>query len=264
MVTAAHQCDLSGAGVLVTRAAHQAEPLCNLITRMGGVPVCFPAVAIGGPESPERLEEQLAACSEWALLIFVSPNAVEWGLKLFPQRLPQGAAVAAVGARTAELLQQSGIEVAIVPPGRSDSEALLAMAALQQVSAKRVAIVRGNGGRSLLGDTLKARGAEVEYVEVYRRSQPQSDATALVAAWPQQVSLVTVTSNDLLDNLFSLLGTAGATLLQSTPMVVVSERMQRHAQALGCKQLLLAGGADLGSLQQAICEWRDKYDGSPE
>ncbi len=258
MATSAHPCDLSGAGVLVTRAAHQAEPLCNIITRLGGVPLHFPVVEINGPESPERIAQQQVDCGAWDLLIFVSPNAVEWGLKLFPQGFPQQASVAAVGGRTAGLLQRAGIEVSIVPAGRSDSEALLAMEPLQQVSGRRVAIFRGNGGRPLLGETLEARGAQVEYVEVYRRSQPQGDVAALIAAWPRQVDLVTVTSNDLLDNLFSMLGSAGRAQLCNTPMVVISERMLHHAQTLGCKQLIQAAGADLGSLQQAICGWKNK------
>lgn len=144
----------------------------------------------------------------------------------------------------------------IVPAGRSDSEALLAMAPLQQVSGRRVAIFRGDGGRTLLGDTLGSRGAEVEYVEVYCRSQPQGDAATLLAAWPQQMDLVTVTSNDLLDNLFSMLGASGRALLCDTPTIVISERMLRHAQSLGCKKLIQASGADLPSLQQAICTWK--------
>lgn len=251
------ECELSGAGVLVTRAVHQAEPLCQLISRLGGVPQRLPAVEIGGPAAPERLQSQLAEAGDRGLWIFVSPNAVEWGLKLFPQGLPATVEVAAVGGRTAELLRQSGCPAVIVPATGSDSEALLAMPQLQQVDGRQVMIFRGDGGRTLLADQLSARGARVAYVEVYRRLLPEGDHAALIADWHRLVDLVTVTSNDLLDNLFTLLGSDGEGLLRTTPVIVISERMEAQARMRGCETVIRAAGADLSSLQQAICSWSE-------
>lgn len=251
-----HDCDLTGIGVLVTRAEHQAKALCEVIAGLGGVPVRLPAVEINGPADSGRVDQLLATLPECDIAIFISPNAVQWGLKLLPAGgLPENLILAAVGRRTAKMLSEFSYPVDIVPVDRFDSESLLATPAMNDVTGKRVLIFRGNGGRALLGETLQQRGALVEYVEVYRRERPGVVNVSLPRDWQAEVGIATVTSNDLLDNLFSLLGTSGSPWLQATPLVVVSERMVKHARALGCRDVILAGGADEHSLVNALCAW---------
>ena len=251
-----HDCVLTGLGVLVTRAEHQAKPLCEMIAGLGGVPIRLPAVEINGPADPGRVDQLLATLPYCDIAIFISPNAVQWGLKLLqPGGLPDNLLLAAVGRRTAKMLSESGHLVDIVPVDRFDSEALLATPAMNGIAGKRVLIFRGDGGRALLGDTLKQRGALVEYAEVYRRECPRVGSAGLPQGWQEGVDVVTVTSNDLLDNLLSMLGGSGLSWLQAIPLVVVSERMVKHARALGCREVILAKGADEHSLANALCAW---------
>jgi uroporphyrinogen-III synthase len=121
-----------------------------------------------------------------------------------------------------------------------------------------VLIVRGVGGRPLLGDTLRARGAEVGYAEVYRRLRPAADPTPLLARWRVEVDLVTATSAELLDNLVAMLGESGWPLLRETPLLVISERMAQRANALGFTQVVGAPGADDESVLDALCDWCSK------
>jgi len=58
--------------------------------------------------------------------------------------------IATVGAGSARALHDYGVSRVIVPQQRFDSEALLALDELQNVSGMRVAIFRGDGGRELL------------------------------------------------------------------------------------------------------------------
>lgn len=250
------ECNLGGIGVLVTRAAHQAATLCRLIADRDGQPLRFPVVEIADPPQPEEVSRQLGGLSAYDIAIFVSPNAVLWSIKLSPgQKLPDDLALAAVGRRTAQTLAESGYPVDVVPEDSFDSEGLLATPELTEVSGKRIAILRGNGGRELLHEELTRRGATVDFIEVYQRRCPQSDPEPLLYRWEDDVQVVTVTSNILMDNLFQLLGEAGRERLQQTPMIVASERMRSHARELGCQKIYLARSADEQDLMEAICVW---------
>lgn len=249
-------CNLAGAGVLVTRAAHQADGLCKLIGELKGRPLPLPALEISAPLQMEPLNELLAHIESFDMAIFVSVNAVKWGLKhLSGRRLPE--CIAAVGRATANALDESGQRVAVVPQQGFDSEALLTAAEMSRraVAGKRILIFRGEGGREVLGDTLSRRGALVEYAEVYRRSCPAHVGDLGRANWFDHLDVITATSNSILDNLFILFGSAQRERLQQTPLFVISERMRDHARALGCQQVVVAAGPDDRAIVEAICRW---------
>lgn len=250
------ECNLSGVGVLVTRAEHQAATLCRMISARNGLALRFPAVEIMDPEDPQRAAEQLSHIADYDLAVFVSPNAVLWGIKQMPeQKIPPGVALATVGKRTAQTLAESGYAVDVVPESSFDSEGLLATPEFKDVAGKRILILRGNGGRELLADTLVERGATVDFAEVYQRRCPTTNPAGLIRRWRDDVDLVTVSSNILLDNLFTMLGEAGQPLLQKTPMIVISDRMRQHARELGCREVYLSRSADEQDLFEAICLW---------
>lgn len=248
--------ELAGIGVLVTRAAHQSAPLCELIRSHGGEPITFPALEICGPENPELTRSQLDRLDHFGLAIFISPNAVNHGLAALEDKAQlNGLKIATVGKSTARTLEQAGLAVDIAPTSRFDSEALLERPELQQVKGLQIIIFRGNGGRTLLGDTLQQRGAAVTYAEVYRRACPAADPAGLLNSWPTKVQIVTTTSIDILNNLVTLLGRKGVDKLRNTPLLVVSRRMQSAAQKLGCRNIILAQRADDPSIVEALCTW---------
>jgi uroporphyrinogen-III synthase len=223
-----------------------------LIEAAGGCPIAFPAIRIAPPEDPSRAMRLLAAPAD--LIVFVSRNAVQRSLSLFPgSRLPATPRLAAIGRSTARALQEAGRFPDLVPERRWDSETLLAHPALQDMTGQRVVIVRGEGGRPLLGDSLAKRGADLRYAEVYRRSLPRVDPAILLERWRQDVQAVTATSGEILDNLLALLGEPGRPLLLSTRLVVVSERTRDAALALGFHRVELADNADDRSLVLALC-----------
>jgi len=255
-------CDLQGRGILVTRARHQAASLCAMISASGGRPISFPAIEIQPVNRCDKLAWLLAHIDRYQILIFISPNAVHWALKMLGERaLPSSAMLAAVGKSTANALAAAGYSVVKVPGQRFNSEALLEMPELSRVEHQHIMIFRGRGGRPLLGASLESRGALVEYTEVYQRIRPQVDPGSLIERWPEDVDLVTATSNEILQNLFSLLGQSGSALLQRTSLVVISQRMAAKAKALGCSEVIQAHGADDTSLINSICAWaNDRYN----
>ncbi len=243
---------LNGAGVLVTRPAHQAARLCALIEERGGRPIRFPALEIREPRDPGAAEDLLRAANAFDVLLFVSANAVERAAPHLPQ--PLRPALGVVGEGTARALRAHDLEPALVPTTSADSEGLLALPALQAMRGKRVLIVRGEGGRPLLGDGLRARGAEVHYAEVYRRALPEAEVAPLIASWPTHVRVVVATSREILENLFTLLGDAGRPLLEQTPLVVPNHRTAAHARTRGVRHVVVAAGPGDETLVQAACE----------
>lgn len=248
-------CHLGGLSVLVTRPAHQAEGLCELIAAAHGRPIRFPALEIRGPADKQAARAQLEAAGRADMLIFVSANAVQYAFPLLPDRLPMDIAIAAVGRATARALDEVGLDPTLVPE-QMDSEGLLALPALQDASGQSIMILRGNGGRELLAEALRERGAEVTQVEVYRRELPQRSGGArnLVAGWDKLVDVVIATSNAIFDNLVQMLGEAGLEHLRRTPLVVVSQRAAEHAIAQGCEAVFVAASASDRDLLDTLCE----------
>jgi uroporphyrinogen-III synthase len=249
-------CDLRGRGVLVTRPAAQADGLCGLIEAAQGRPIRLPTIEIAPASDPQLALELLS--QSWDLAYFVSPNAVEQAVALVSDGTwPRVARIAAVGRATASALVAAGRAPDLMPEQRYDSETLLAMPELADMRGQRVLIVRGDGGRPLLGDTLRQRGAEVCYAEVYRRMRPRVDVTPLLSGWADQVALVTATSDEILLSLVEMLGPAGRAPLVATPLVVVAERTAETARALGFTHIQVAERAEDAAILRALCALSD-------
>ncbi|MDH5300632.1 MAG: uroporphyrinogen-III synthase [Gammaproteobacteria bacterium] len=250
---------LAGVSVLVTRPEHQAGPLCELIEAAGGRAVRFPVLEIADPQDLASVQAQIDRLDQFDIAIFISPNAVQRAVNLVraQREFPASLQIAAVGRASAKALAKMGLETDIFPATRFDSEALLEMPQLQQVVNKRILIFRGEGGREVLAETLKQRGAQVEYAEVYRRVKPGADVSQLMRAWARgDIDLVTVTSNEGLSNLYDMVGQLGRRWLLATPLVVVSERGVQAAQQLGFSRILLADQASDQAVLMAVERWR--------
>ena len=244
---------LAGHGILVTRPARQAGAFAQKIAALGGSPVVFPAIAILPPADPAALARAHAALDAYDIAVFVSANAVEYGAP-DPQRWPAGLIAFAPGPGTAEALAAVGIAGARVPATTFDSEGLLALPELAVVAGRKALIFRGDGGREHLGDTLRARGAQVDYVTCYRRAKPVSGAAGLAEAFRDgRIDAVTITSSEGLDNLWALADDATRTGWRSVPTFVPHPRIAEHARRLGLIARETAGG-DAG-LVAGLVEW---------
>lgn len=242
---------LAGRGIVVTRPAHQAAGLAGLIRDAGGNPILFPVLEILDTENLQPLIDAIARLDEYRLAVFISPNAVLRTMNQVAARRawPGHLRVAAVGKGGVRELRRFGINGIIAPDRMSDSEHLLALPELQDVSGQRVIIFRGDGGRELLGDTLAARGALVDTVECYRRVQPRVDAAPLLKAWARnEVHAVTVTSSEGLRNLFEMVGRLGQSWLRRTPVFASHPRIAAAARELGCTIVVDTDPGDEGLL----------------
>lgn len=244
---------LHRAGIVVTRPARQAAGLAAQLAALGATPIVFPAIAILPPADPAALARAHAALDRYDFAIFVSANAAEYGVPA-RGRWPAHVAAFAPGPGTAAALAAAGLSGAQVPLASYDSEGLLALPALTAVAGKRVLIFRGDGGREVLAETLRARGAHVDYVDCYRRAVPQSGAGGLIEVLREgRAHALTLTSSEGLDNLCTLVGADALALLQALPVFVPHPRIAAHAQQRGFRAIATAG-ADAG-LIAGLLEW---------
>jgi uroporphyrinogen-III synthase len=223
---------LTGCGVLITRPAHQAQTQADAITEAGGKVLHFPVLDIVGRD-PTRIKRDLAALAAPDIVIFVSANAVAHGLSALRGT---GAQLAAIGPATRDAIEAAGRHIDIVPDEVFDSEHLLRHPALQSVSGRNVLIVRGQSGRTLLADTLTARGARVDYLCVYERlphvPAPAELAALAAALEAGNVHYVVAMSADTIHQLLALLPPRTAALLRKTALVAPSARVLQTATTL--------------------------------
>lgn len=235
---------LAGKRVVVTRPRELAQGLAARIRQAGGEALLFPTIEIRDAEDPAPARALLARLHEFDLAVFVSPSAVR---KAF--ELAQGRAwprMAAVGEGTRRELEQRGFGNVIAPAGQADSEALLALPELAQVAGSKVLILRGAGGRELLGETLATRGAKVETAECYRRVRPAASATPPPEG---RIDALCVSSGEALRNLVALLGRER---VAQAPLFVPHERVAGAARELGLREPVLAGPGDAEMLAALV------------
>lgn len=233
---------LAGCTVLVTRPRDRADGLIRRLTDAGARVEHFPTIEITPPEFPlsaDSVRSQLEQCD---IAIFISRNAAIYGLPLVRASggWPDGIRIAAVGSGTASELASLGSRVDFVPGTGASSEALLDALASEEVDGRNIVIFRGNGGRELLAESLRSRGAQVTYLECYRRSLPDIDAQVLSELWAGDgIDAVIAASSEGLNNLNKLVKELDKPRLQVTQVYVVSRAMVELCGDLGYNKVVL-------------------------
>ncbi|HOW75430.1 MAG TPA: uroporphyrinogen-III synthase [Candidatus Competibacteraceae bacterium] len=214
-----------------------------MIEQYGGGAIRCPTLRIAEPHDWTPALAIFDRLADYHLAIFTSVNAVGRALPLIQERngFPSSLEIAAIGQATARALKRQGVAHCLHPTQGFTSEALLALPRFQNITGQRIIIVRGEGGREWLAETLTGQGAQVDCAEVYRRERSSVDTGALLERWAcGEIGAVVITSIESLQNLFAMLGTAGQPYLRDTPLVVVSARIRHSAVEQGCHHLLLA------------------------
>jgi uroporphyrinogen-III synthase len=174
----------AGLQVIVTRPAAQAPAWVQALRDAGLQAQALPLIAIAPPADVQPVHAAWRALPEQALVMFVSANAVEHFFAACPggePAWPAGVMAAAAGPGTAASLRKAGVPASqVISPADDapafDTEALWALLAHLPWQGRQVQVVRGDGGRDWLADTLRRHGAQVGFVPAYRRMLPQPGA----------------------------------------------------------------------------------------
>lgn len=241
--------------VVITRPRQQAEPLARAVAALGRTPLILPLLDISPLPDATRLRAALGRLRDYALVAFVSPNAVDAAFAHIDD-WPADVALAVVGEGSRAALARHGIDGARyrihVPldPSRSDSEHLLQALDTAALAGCRVLVVRGETGRELLPDALRAAGIHVETVAAYRRAVPclTPDLAASLRALLDRPNDWIITSSEALRGLVALVeqldGGASVAKLQRQHLIVPHARIAETAGALGFTAVTLTGSGD--------------------
>jgi len=122
------------------------------------------------------------------------------------------------------------------------------------VAGRRILILRGNGGRELLADTLRQRGAEVDCVTCYHRSAPTDGSFIVSRLRNSALDALTISSSEGLRNLLALLDTESIERLRRLPVFVPHRRIAEVAAESGLSNAVLTGPADAG-IFESLCSY---------
>ncbi len=247
--------------VLVTRPLLQNQGLVEALESEGFAPVILPLLSIIPFESQASFPELTSLTqrlAEFDKVIFISTNAATIACQWFDAYWPELPMQQwfAIGSATSNTLRQQdlyGLPEINSNTLAMNSESLLALEALHHVSGEKVLVVRGCGGRETLKDELQARGAEVEYMEVYRRESVGYQAGEFQAVLGQGLDVITVSSGETLDKLEQLaIMDDRADYVHQLPLVVPSARVAKLAKQKNYNHVVVAENAGLIAMMSAI------------
>lgn len=232
--------NLHGLRVLNTRPLLQSQELNQCITMAGGLPISCPAMNIGSPD--QDWLHLLPNLNDVQQAIFVSANAVTYSIPVLLEKKlawPEHILVTAVGKGTALALASRQLRVDNIPE-ISDSEHLLMLNSLQAVHNETILLFKGEGGRTLITDTLTERGAKLIELHVYQRLLPDIEHEKLEHWWRDEcVDIILFTSQEAIRNVFAMFGGSAQAWLKRTPCLVISERLAQFASKSGMHNIVI-------------------------
>lgn len=239
---------LAGRHLVITRPAEQAGLLQRLLTQAGAEVTALPLIAIQAPADPAPLMAAIEQLDQFQLAIFVSPSAIDAVASRLTAPWPKETQIAVIGPGSARRAEELGLPVALQPSSQFDSEGLLALPELQDMHGQQVVVFRGNGGRELLPDTLIQRGARVDRIESYQRSQPTLDAERLTQLSLHAPDGWILTSSEALDNLIDQLSAHQLEAIQQHHWFASHPNIARHLQQKGFVRVIDTGSGDAAIL----------------
>jgi uroporphyrinogen-III synthase len=175
--------------LVVTRPEEPGRRLTAELIAAGVDTLWLPAFDLGPAPDPQRARQTLAQLAQFDLAVFVSPTAVDATAALLPRAWPATTTIGTVGAATERAVQErlpgaaQAPRVTVAGDGPSGSEALWVALQAREALPRRVLVLRAGAGRDWLLERLRAAGAQVQPLAVYRRSEHAPSAMAGAWLW---------------------------------------------------------------------------------
>ena len=252
---------LSAYHLLVVRPHTQGQQWAKKLEAMGATVSLQPMmdiVPLTDEASEREIINHILGFAEYQKVIFISQNAVTYGLQWLDQywpQLPIDVEFFAIGKATAALLEeqmQAGV-LHYSPEQAMNSEALLAHPELQDVAEEKILIFRGKNGREYLAEQLMARGAIVAYCDLYQRQSPL-DIMPLADDFRRthKQAVLAVHSGETLANVCEKITTEDVAWLKQQIVLLPGERVADMACQMGFAHVITAENATHESMVAAL------------
>ncbi len=253
---------LFGKRVLMTRAKEQSQELGSLLAAYGAEPVLGPTIRIAPPADWSLVDSAIDRIGDYDWVIFTSANGVaRFMTRMISQgvdaRALAGRQLCCIGPRTEQELERFGLKADMVPQDYQ-AEGILAALAKENVTRARVLIPRAEVARELLPNELRARGAHVDVVSVYRTILPDDGAED----WrrhliDRQIHIVTFTSSSTVRNFFLILGgyREGTSLLKSVAIACIGPITAKTVEEYGLSATIMPEKNTIPALVDAIAKY---------
>lgn len=233
--------NLQGLRVVNTRPRDQGLSLSKAIIDAGGIAIDFPTLAI--EPIPDTWLATLPPLEDIEQAIFISSNAIHYFFKALAQHQliwPITIKNYVIGNASAETLEKYGIRVDGIPT-IADSEHLLQLNSLQQIKNQTILLIKGEGGRETIAETLNERGANLISIMTYRRILSQINPQFIHSLWhDDKVDIILFTSQQAMLNMFTIVGEEAHDWLCQVPCLVISERIAQVAVTLGIQTIIVS------------------------
>jgi len=237
--------------VLVTRAAEQAGELVSELRGEGVDPVLVPAIAVEFEPPGGDLDAAARLMRTYTWAVITSANGARAMLEAAERVVTplDTSKVAAIGPATRGILEHGGIAVDYQPP---EASATAMASGLPLDQGDRVLVIRGDLADEDLVATLRARGAEVDDVIVYRtREAPEGSRPLLrTAATGGPIAAAVFTSGSTVRGLVAL-GQEESIDVRAFPAICIGPETADEARMAGFRVLAVSPTPDSAALAAA-------------
>ncbi|MDZ4384004.1 MAG: uroporphyrinogen-III synthase [Nitrospirota bacterium] len=258
---------LEGKRIVITRPAEQADGFAECLSKLGGMPVKFPVIVVAPPDSWAAADSAIDRLEEYDWILFTSVNGVNafMGRVLERKRgIKETLAwvkICTVGLRTAEAVEQYGLQVDFVP-GEFRAEAIVAGFQEMGAAGEKILIPRAQIGREILPEELVRMKMKVDVVPVYKIVRPETDTSGLKAMLRnKEIDVVTFTSGSCVRNFIEILGAEEyKILLKGIRIACISPVTVDAARKYGLEADIVPGNYTVDDLVEAIARYYKKQE----
>ncbi|GLR69318.1 uroporphyrinogen-III synthase [Agaribacter marinus] len=221
---------------LITRPEPKASNTKNLFESEDLLSCIFPAIVI------KQVPNISAPHKVYDYIIVTSTYTLDWLSTAPKPALACKHSVIAIGTATQKALAGKQFPWAkkIIKPLQQNSEGVLSIPELADVSGKHILIVKGRGGRQLLENSLLDNGAKVDVLNVYER-QPNHDKKLIRQVEERTITCIIVTSVEIVEQLFA---SFCSDWLKNKKWIATSQRIADYLHSKRISEIHVSQSAD--------------------